>query len=61
MPELPDLTVLREILSPRLEGVAIAAAEVRRPIPVRNLLGGDLAARLVGRRFRELGTTARLW
>ena len=55
MPELPDLTVLREILSPRLEGVAIAAAEVRRPIPVRNLLGGDLAEHLVGRRFGELG------
>jgi formamidopyrimidine-DNA glycosylase len=55
MPELPDLTVLREILSPRLEGRVIAAAEVRRPIPVRNLLGGDLAAHLVGRRFGELG------
>ena len=55
MPELPDLTVLREILSPRLEGVSIAAAEVRRPIPVRNLLGGDLAAHLVARRFGALG------
>jgi len=60
MPELPDLTVLREILSPRLEGTSIAAAEVHRPIPVRNLLAGkgpagDFAARLVGRRFRELG------
>jgi formamidopyrimidine-DNA glycosylase len=55
MPELPDLTVLREILSPRLEGTSIATAEVRRPIPMRNLLGGDLAARLVGRRFGELG------
>jgi formamidopyrimidine-DNA glycosylase len=55
MPELPDLTVLREILSPRLEGRSIAAAEVRRPIPVRSLIGGDLAAHLVGRRFRALG------
>jgi len=54
MPELPDLTVLREILSPRLEGRSIAAAEVRRPIPVRSLIGGDLAAHLVGRRFRAL-------
>jgi formamidopyrimidine-DNA glycosylase len=51
MPELPDLTVLCEILSPRLEGVSIVAAEVRRPIPVRNLLGGDIVARLEGRRF----------
>jgi formamidopyrimidine-DNA glycosylase len=55
MPELPDLTVLREILSPRLEGTSIVAAEVRRPIPVRNLLGGDLAAHLVGRRFGAVG------
>jgi len=55
MPELPDLTVLREILAPRLKGASIAAAEVRRPIPVRNLLGGDLDARLVGRQFDEPG------
>jgi formamidopyrimidine-DNA glycosylase len=54
MPELPDLTVLREILSPRLEGTSIAAAEVRRPIPVRNLLSADFASHLVGRTFGEL-------
>jgi formamidopyrimidine-DNA glycosylase len=31
--------------------VAIAAASVRRPIPVRNMLGGDLVEHLVGRQF----------
>jgi formamidopyrimidine-DNA glycosylase len=51
MPELPDLEVIREYLAPRLAGVAIAAAEVRRPLVVRNLLDGDAADHLTGRRF----------
>ena len=37
MPELPDLTVLREILAPRLKGTSIAAAEVRRVRHAANL------------------------
>jgi formamidopyrimidine-DNA glycosylase len=55
MPELPDLQVIREFLEPRLVGVTITAAEVRRPIPVRNMLGGDLAERLVNARFAGVG------
>jgi formamidopyrimidine-DNA glycosylase len=51
MPELPDLQVIREFLEPRLQGVTIASVEVRRPIPVRNLLGGDLADQLLDRSF----------
>ncbi len=51
MPELPDLEIIREVLAPRLEGATITAAEVRRPLIVRNLLGDDLAGRLVGRAF----------
>jgi formamidopyrimidine-DNA glycosylase len=51
MPELPDLEVISEFLAPRLVGVSIAAAQVRRPLVVRNLLDGDLAGHLVGRRF----------
>ena len=51
MPELPDLEVIREYMDPRLAGVAIAAAEVRRPLVVRNLLGGQPAEQLSGRRF----------
>jgi formamidopyrimidine-DNA glycosylase len=51
MPELPDLEVIRAYLDPRLAGVEIAAAEVRRPIVVRNLLGGEAAEQLVGRSF----------
>ena len=39
MPELPDLEIIREVLSPRLENVTITAVDVRRPIVVRNLLG----------------------
>jgi len=55
MPELPDLEVIREVLAPRLAGVEIAAAEARRPLVVRNLLGGDPVERLVGRRFTDVG------
>jgi len=55
MPELPDLEVIREYLGPRLAGVTISSAEVRRPLVVRNLLGGELAAHLVGRRFASVG------
>ena len=54
MPELPDLEVIREYLAPRLAGVAITAAEVRRPLVVRCLLGGDPANHLVGRHVVEV-------
>jgi formamidopyrimidine-DNA glycosylase len=57
MPELPDLEVIRSYLEPRIAGVTILAAEVRRPIVVRNLLGGEAAERLAGRTFG--GTTRR--
>jgi formamidopyrimidine-DNA glycosylase len=51
VPELPDLEVIRAVLALRLVDVQITAAEVRRPVVVRNLLGGDLEAWLVGRSF----------
>jgi formamidopyrimidine-DNA glycosylase len=54
MPELPDLEVIREFLAPRIVGISIVSAQVRRPIVVRNLLGGDMADHLVGRRFTEV-------
>lgn len=54
MPELPDLEVIREYLAPRLPGAAIASAESPRPLIVRNMLGGDIAAALVGRRFVDV-------
>jgi formamidopyrimidine-DNA glycosylase len=54
MPELPDLEVIREFLAPRLADVAILAAEVRRPLILRNLLGGDPVAHLVGKCFGEV-------
>lgn len=55
MPELPDLEVIREFLTPRIVGVSIASVAVRRPIVVRNLLGGDPADHLVDRRFASVG------
>lgn len=55
MPELPDLEVIREFLAPRIVGVPIVSARVRRPIVVRNLLSGDTADHLVGRRFTDVG------
>jgi formamidopyrimidine-DNA glycosylase len=59
MPELPDLEVIREFLGPRLVGVPIVSAQVRRPVVVRNLLGGDPSSPspadyLVGRRFADV-------
>jgi formamidopyrimidine-DNA glycosylase len=51
MPELPDLEVIREFLGPRIVGVSIVSAKVRRPLIVRNLLDGDAAERLLNRRF----------
>ena len=54
VPELPDLEVIREFLAARIVQVAIASAEVRRPIVVRNLLGGDIAGHVIGRRFTDV-------
>jgi formamidopyrimidine-DNA glycosylase len=54
MPELPDLEVIREFLATRIVSVPIVAATVRRALIVRNLLGGDLAAHLEGRRFSDV-------
>jgi formamidopyrimidine-DNA glycosylase len=51
MPELPDLEVIREFLRQRIVDVSVISAEVRRPIVVRNMLGGQVADHLVGRRF----------
>jgi formamidopyrimidine-DNA glycosylase len=51
VPELPDLVVIREFLSQHIVGSSIVSAEVRRPIVVRNLLGGDVVSHLVGRQF----------
>ena len=53
MPELPDLEVIREFLAPRIVGVPIVSAQVRRPIIVRNLLGGDMADPLEASESRQ--------
>ncbi len=51
MPELPDLEVVRGFLEGHVIGHTIVAAEVVRPTVIRNLLGGDFAARLTGQRI----------
>jgi formamidopyrimidine-DNA glycosylase len=51
MPELPDLEWVRHYLSRRVIEVSIEEALVRRPIVVRNLLGGDAAEHMRGRTF----------
>lgn len=55
MPELPDLEVIRRYLEPRLAGAQIESIEVRRPVIVRNLLGGDIVSLLAGRSFAAAG------
>jgi formamidopyrimidine-DNA glycosylase len=54
MPELPDLEVIREYLAARLRGVAITAVDARRPLVIRNLLGGEVSAHLAERRFSDV-------
>lgn len=51
MPELPDLEVVCEFLAARIVGEVVTSAEVRRPLVVRDLMGGGAAEHLVGRRF----------
>jgi formamidopyrimidine-DNA glycosylase len=51
MPELPDLEIIREFLNPRIVGVPIVSAEIRRPLIVRNLLESDLSSLLAERQF----------
>jgi formamidopyrimidine-DNA glycosylase len=46
--------VIRRYLAPRLAGVEIVTAEVRRPLVVRNLLGGETEDQLIGRRFGKV-------
>jgi formamidopyrimidine-DNA glycosylase len=59
VPELPDLEVIREYLAPRLTGRKIVAAQVRRPIVVRNLVGGEITEHLAGRQVSGVGRRAK--
>ncbi|MFC2029447.1 Fpg/Nei family DNA glycosylase [Chloroflexota bacterium] len=59
MPELPDLEIVREVLARSIVDRPIVSCEVRRPIVVRNLLGGDLCDHLLGRRFAAVDRRAK--
>jgi formamidopyrimidine-DNA glycosylase len=57
MPELPELTVVQEVLSRRILSQTIASAEVIPPggaIVVRDLTGEGFAAALAGARFESV-------
>ena len=59
MPELPELTVVQEVLTRRILGQNIVSAEVippGGPIVVRDLTGAGFAAALAGACF-ETSTT----
>ena len=51
MPELPDLEIVREVLSPRLAGRTITDVEVIRPLVVRDLTCQGFAESLTGQTF----------
>lgn len=53
MPELPDLEIIREVLSPALAGQTITGVEVVRPLIVRDLTGRGFTESVVGRAFAE--------
>ena len=48
MPEIPDLEVIIERLTPRLVGQRVVEVELPRPLVFRNLADGDLRSVLVG-------------
>jgi len=51
MPELPELTVVKEYLQRNIMGQVIVGAEMVRPTVLRDLAGEGLTEGLVGRRF----------
>jgi len=54
MPELPDLTVVKEYLQQNVVGQTIVSAEMVRPTVLRDMTGEGLAEALVGRKFTEV-------
>lgn len=54
MPELPDLEYIREFLSSRVIGVAIAELRVLGPIVVRSSDPGRFSNIMRGKRFKEV-------
>ena len=54
MPELPDLEIIREVLSPRLTGQTINDVEIVRPLVVRDLTFQGFAKTLTGQAFASV-------
>lgn len=49
MPEMPDLEIIKEVLSERVVGLSIEGIEVRKPVVTRDLTGDGFQAGLSGR------------
>ncbi|MCP4536586.1 MAG: Fpg/Nei family DNA glycosylase [Chloroflexi bacterium] len=60
MPELPDLEIIREILSPELAGQTITGVEVVRPLVVRDLTLQGFAETLAGQTFTGVQRRAKV-
>ncbi|TGK11594.1 DNA-formamidopyrimidine glycosylase [Leptospira fletcheri] len=54
MPELPDLVVIEERLTPELIGRKISAIEILDPIVIRNLTGSSIEDGFIGTSFQGL-------
>jgi hypothetical protein len=62
MPELPELTVVQEVLNRRILGQTVMAADALMPgaaIVIRDLTGAGLGAALAAARFDAAGDIAR--
>ena len=60
MPELPDLEIVSEVLSPALCGQTITSVEVVRPLVVRDLTGDGFREAVVGRTIEGLERRGKL-
>jgi len=60
MPELPDLTVVKEYLQQNIVGQSILGAELVRPTVLRDLTGEGLENALVGRRLTDVERRGKL-
>lgn len=54
MPELPDLEIIREVLSPRLIGQTVTGVEVVRSLVVRDLTLKGFSETLTGQTFADV-------
>ncbi len=54
MPEVPELTIVREVLEPRAVGASVVSARVVHPTVFRTLSEIDVAVDIEGRSFTNV-------